>query len=187
MSLAPIDLILLSAVGPCTLNKKSVYPKFQVPKTRSKQLRTSSCTVASVGRSPQHFAFLIGQQPAAWPSNLMLGFQKGPDPKGPRTQITGLWGPNIININGIWELRNPYYLGPWTLRVMSTVMRAFTWVPSGANGSADAAQPNHPLGQHYFTTCSHRDVEKPRLWTLVLITTKARNPMKPLNLLMLNL
>ena len=39
-----------------------------------------------------------------------------PIPKGPRTQIMGVLGPKYHNINGIWAL-NPYYLGPWTLRV----------------------------------------------------------------------
>ena len=43
-------------------------------------------------------------------------------PKGPRTQITGFEGPNAYNINGIWALK-PYYLGPWTLRVVIMSLR----------------------------------------------------------------
>ena len=39
-------------------------------------------------------------------------------PKGPRTQIVGVSGPNYYNINGILALK-PYNLGPWTLRVLS--------------------------------------------------------------------
>ena len=37
------------------------------------------------------------------------------NPKGPRTQIMGFWGPKYYDNNAIWALK-PYYLGPWTLR-----------------------------------------------------------------------
>ena len=38
-------------------------------------------------------------------------------PKDPRTRIIGFLGPKYCNIIGIGALK-PYYLGPWTLRVI---------------------------------------------------------------------
>ena len=38
-------------------------------------------------------------------------------PKGPRTQIIVFQGPNTVNCKSIWS-RKPYFLGPWTLRVL---------------------------------------------------------------------
>ena len=39
------------------------------------------------------------------------------EPKGLRTQIIELLGTKYYIIRGIWTLK-PYYLGPWTFRVM---------------------------------------------------------------------
>ena len=38
-------------------------------------------------------------------------------PKGPRTQTIRVLGPKYYTVNRIWALK-PYYLGPWTLRVI---------------------------------------------------------------------
>ena len=49
-------------------------------------------------------------------SDHALGVVYHSTPEGPRTRIVGLQGPNTMNTKEIWVL-NPYYLGPWTLRV----------------------------------------------------------------------
>ena len=40
-------------------------------------------------------------------------------PQGSKDPNGGVLGPKHYNMNGIWDLK-PYYLGPWTLRVMYT-------------------------------------------------------------------
>ena len=65
------------------------------------------------------------------PIPLLLGVHKArhgegmpaltkPTPKGPRTQIIRVSGPKYHDINGSWALK-PYYLGPWTLRVLQAL------------------------------------------------------------------